>query len=339
MASKKTKPLKQHNYITEARYDMSALQKNIFYLLLSEMQENDNKENVHPYYPYYKINFHELERRMGNKIRMPELMEAVNGLVFRVYKIKEANGDELSSSLISSAENLPEENSIELGVSPMIKPYLLDLKKEYTEFELYTALSLKSKYSKRMYEMLSQYKEQGEFSINVDELKYRLCIIDPETGYDIYSGWNMFEIHVLETPQQELSKHGDIDFTYDLIKTGKRYTAIEFHIKKRSDIKKSSNSETDMNEISKADENEKNSLAEKNDSLKDKLEQGEQENIERGIGQGIEKGVEVGEKLGVEKAQLAIVKNMLYKNYNITEVSSMTGLNIDEIKKLMDNVN
>jgi plasmid replication initiation protein len=323
MASKKAKPLRQHNYITEARYDMSALQKNIFYLLLAEIQEDDNKENVHPFYPYYKINFHELERRMGTKVRMPELMEAVNGLVFRVYKIKEANGDELSSSLISSAENLPEENSIELGVSPMIKPYLLDLKKEYTEYELDTALNLKSKYSKRMYEILSQYKEEGKLSISVDELKYRFCIIDSETGEDIYSGWNMFEMHVLATPQKELKQHGDIEFNYDLIKTGKKYTDIVFHIKKKGSLPNTLNNESDKDKKKKSNEEDKKRIVNEGSALKDEIEIPKQEEFKKGIAKG----------------QLSIIKNMLYKNHTITEVSSLTGLTIDEITRLLENIN
>jgi hypothetical protein len=33
--------LRQHNAITEAHYEMSAIEKNIFYLLISEIQADD----------------------------------------------------------------------------------------------------------------------------------------------------------------------------------------------------------------------------------------------------------------------------------------------------------
>lgn len=36
--------LKQHYTITEARYDMSAIEKNMFYLLLSKIKDDDDPE-------------------------------------------------------------------------------------------------------------------------------------------------------------------------------------------------------------------------------------------------------------------------------------------------------
>jgi plasmid replication initiation protein len=225
MNEKKKKILKQHNAITEARYEMSALEKNIFYLLLAELKDDDPENRI-----YYKINFFELEKKFGKKVTIVELAKAAEGLVFRVYTIKKENGGELDTALVSSVENMPEENSIELGVSPMARPYLLALKKDYTEFQLDTALKLKSKYSKRMYEMLSQHKNEGKITFSVEELKYRLAIVDAKTGQDKYPGWRQFAMHILERPQKELAEHADIAFTYTLKKTGRKYTDIEFHI-------------------------------------------------------------------------------------------------------------
>jgi plasmid replication initiation protein len=228
MTEKKKKLLKQHNAITEARYEMSALEKNIFYMLLAELKDDDPSEKRH-----YKIDISDLEKRIGKKITLPELIKASDGLVFRAYTIKKDSGGELVTSLVSSVENFPEDNSIELGVTSMARPYLLALKKDYTEFELDTALKLTSKYSKRMYEMLSQHKEKGEFALTVEELKYRLAIIDQKTGADKYPEWGMFEKHVLKIPQKELNEHADITFTYAPKKTGRKYTEIEFHIVKK----------------------------------------------------------------------------------------------------------
>ena len=103
----------------------------------------------------------------------------------------------------------------------MAKPYLFALKRNYTEFQLDMALRLKSKYSKRMYEMLSQHREQGVMQISVEELKYRLALKDPKTGKEQYEPWSMFQEHVLTVPQEELEAHTDIRFTYTARKTGK----------------------------------------------------------------------------------------------------------------------
>lgn len=230
MNEKNKKILKQHNAITEARYEISDLEKNIFYMLLAELKDDDPKSKK-----YYKISFSELQDRLKKKLTIPELVKAAEGLVSRVYTIKKENGGRLDTTLISSVENIPEENAIELGIGSMVRPYLLALKKDYTEFELDTALNLTSKYSKRMYEMLSQHKEKREFTLSIEELKYRLAIVDPKTGEDKYPAWNMFEKQILEIPQKELNDHADITFTYTLIKTGRKYTDIVFHVKKKEE--------------------------------------------------------------------------------------------------------
>jgi len=220
------KIIKQHNAITEARYEMSALEKNIFYMLLAELKDDDPEEKK-----YYKLDLKVLERRCGGKkLTVPELVQAAEGLVFRVYTITKENGGTLLTSLISSVTNIPEENCIEVGVGSMVRPYLLALKKDYTEFELDTALRLKSKYSKRMYEMLSQHKKVGKFITSVEELKYRLALINSKTGEDKYPGWGVFSKHILERPQKELNEQTDITFTYTLKKTARKYTDIEFTI-------------------------------------------------------------------------------------------------------------
>lgn len=323
MSNKPVQPLKQHTYITEARHEFSTLQRHIFYMLLAEMKEGDNKEKAPPYYPYYKINFHELERRMGRKIKMDELIEASNGLVFKSYRVNKNQGGELSSCLISSIENLPKENSIELGVDTVIKPYLLDLKKEYTEYELDTLLSLKSKYSKRMYEILSQYKEESNLQISVDELKCILGIFDTKTGEDIYSGWNMFEMNVLETPQKELQEHGDIEFTYDLIKTGKKYTDIAFHIKKKRSISNNPSKAVDTEKKARDNNQEEGKILKDHKSTflhqLDKIEE-----------EAIAKGKQEGIKAGIEKCAL----DMLKRYVDINFIKDITGLSVEEINTL-----
>jgi len=158
------------------------------------------------------------------------LIKASQGLVLRVYSVKKEDGGEMDFKIASSFENLPEEKSIELGVSSMAKPYLLALKEDYTEFELDIALKLKSKYSKRIYEMVCEHKEQGKFVISVEDLKVRFYLLDPKTGEDKYPGWHMFAKHILEIPQKELNEIADLTFNYIPKKTGKKFTHIEFTI-------------------------------------------------------------------------------------------------------------
>lgn len=220
--------IRQHNAITEARYEMSALEKNIFYMLLAAL----NQEVISQRRYYYRISLKELNKRLGSETTVKELMDASQKLLSRVYTIMEKDGGELHTSLISSVSNMPDD-AIEVGVSSMILPYLIALR-EYTEFDLDTALSLKSTYSKRIYEMLSQHLEAGEIYMSVEDLKWRLALSDTKTGADKYPNWANFRKVVLEKSQQELSQKSNLHFSYEAIKTGKKYTHLKFRIAKNA---------------------------------------------------------------------------------------------------------
>ena len=64
--------------------------------------------------------------------------------------------------------------------------------------------------------------------------------------------------------------------------------------------------------------------------VKDGIEQGIKQGIEQGIEKGIEQGIEQG--ITYEKNNTAIA--MLNENIDITIISKITGLTIEEIKKL-----
>ena len=64
------------------------------------------------------------------------------------------------------------------------------------------------------------------------------------------------------------------------------------------------------------------------------IELGKAEGIELGIEKGKAKGIEKGKAEGKTEEKIKIAKNMLSKNYPISDISAMTGLSIDEINSL-----
>ncbi|ONI44349.1 hypothetical protein AN642_02295 [Epulopiscium sp. SCG-B10WGA-EpuloA2] len=62
------------------------------------------------------------------------------------------------------------------------------------------------------------------------------------------------------------------------------------------------------------------------------------EGIEIGLKEGEKKGIAIGEKKGVERgkkeAQLNIAKNLLKNNLDIKNISTITGLSLEEIKNI-----
>jgi plasmid replication initiation protein len=218
----------QDNAITTARYSMSALEKNIMYMVMAQLGKNDPSDR------YYRIVAKDLMQRANKEIRYAEFKEATSRLREREITILKDNGNVLQIGLISSAEYIQGAGIIEIGLDQKIRPYIFELKENFTSFELNMALSLNSKFSKRLYEMLAQFRSTGILRITVLELKERLKLIDSKTGEEQYEKWSAFEKYVIKVAQKELEKHTDIVFDYKLKKTGKRITDIVFQIKQKT---------------------------------------------------------------------------------------------------------
>ena len=218
------KLIKQHNAITTARYEMTAVEKNIVYMLLAQLYEKDTPNKL------YYISVRELQKVLGKVIKYEQVQAATERLIGRVYHIHENKGL-LQISLLASAQYIKGAGKIELELSKKIRPYLFALKRQFTTFRLHMALSLKSKYSKRIYEMLNQFKDTGIMKISVYNLKHRLELIDDKTGKERYTKWSMFIAKVLEIAKREIEEYTNLHFTYELQKTGRKYTDIIFKIK------------------------------------------------------------------------------------------------------------
>ena len=76
----------------------------------------------------------------------------------------------------------------------------------------------------------------------------------------------------------------------------------------------------------------------KTDGYNEGLEQGQKLGLEQGLEQGqklgLEQGLERGQKLGEINEKKEIAKKLKQKNITLEEISEITGLSIDEIKKL-----
>ena len=63
-----------------------------------------------------------------------------------------------------------------------------------------------------------------------------------------------------------------------------------------------------------------------------------QEGVQEGIEKGIRKGIEKGRKEGEYRKTVELVKRMLKANINIQQISDISGLSIEEIEKISEEV-
>ncbi|HCT8112729.1 TPA: RepB family plasmid replication initiator protein [Enterococcus faecalis] len=130
-----------------------------------------------------------------------------------------------------------------------IMPYLIDLKKNFTQYALSDVMELNSKYSIIIYKWLCMYYNQYEHynskggrrtkqleeycnpSISMKELR---ALTDTENEYHRI---NNFEAWVLKKPLAEINEHTHFNVSYEKIKKGRSIDSIQFHISKKQVVK------------------------------------------------------------------------------------------------------
>lgn len=223
MGNSLSKTVYQHNMITQARYDMSVYELNLFFLLLSKLDKTEKSNKL------YRVAIKELEEGVGKEININQLRAATSSLRSKEYCLVQEDGSYLQVGILASAEYMKGEGIIELELSRKMEPYLFELKDNFTTYQLFTALQLNSKYSKRLYQILSQFKHTGYYVTSIEKLKTQLMLIDPKTGKEKYTEFGMLRKKVLDVAMRELTET-DIKFTYKASKKGRKYAKLEFFI-------------------------------------------------------------------------------------------------------------
>lgn len=229
--SKETQKLeiRQHNAITTARYEMSAIEMDISFFLLSKLRSNDTPGTK------YQISVKEMEEATGRQWHHGQFLEATSALRSREY-VFEDNKTILQVGLLASALHRKGEGLIELEISENIRPYLIDLKNNFTSFQLQAAFMLPSKWAKRIYQIISQWKDIGETKqYSIDELKVILHLKDPKNKEkEKYGSIALFKKNVLDIAVDQINKYTDLQTSYVMTKRGRNFTHLRFYVKKQS---------------------------------------------------------------------------------------------------------
>ena len=238
--------LYQDNAITKASYDMSALEKDILLVLISQINRNDKVATS------YFIEAREIIERKGERIDFEDFRKAGFALLTRGFETWLDDERLLQATFISSAVYHKGKGIIEVRVDPNVLALYQDLKKNFTTMQLNMALSLKSKYSKRIYEHASMLKNFTTPSATIDlyELKKRLGVAvfkGDKLIKDVYPNFADFDKRVLKKAQKEIEAT-DVNFTYEplydknCVRGRRKVTAIKFNVVK---VAKEEPAETD----------------------------------------------------------------------------------------------
>ena len=196
----------QANVLTESRYDFNRLEKNALYHIIMQLRkdyietssEQKSYSNMRVQLPEYIL------ADIADERHIKEAREALINLRKRAITIitKETW---TNVGFINWAEHDTKRKIFEIEVSSKIMPYLVDLARQYTVYSLTVAISLKSKWSQRFYELCCQYKNNlkngiPSFHKDIDQLREMFALEDK------YPKIPDFKKYVIDKAQQELQK-------------------------------------------------------------------------------------------------------------------------------------
>lgn len=220
----------QPNQVTNARYDFSSVQKNLIYRVLGELQPLMSKKTIEEKEHLFKFKLKDLAKSNNYDDFITEAKKVIQKPVEYYYSIVGENGKErkwhVLTSLISGIKHELNSEYITIKIPSDAIPFFCYYGlMGFTHLNQTIAITLKSMYSKRLYELCCRWKDKGGFVMPIDELRSVLML---ENKYKLMGH---FKSRILNTAQKELKEKADLWFEYDLKKVDSRsYNVVSFKI-------------------------------------------------------------------------------------------------------------
>ncbi|WP_236683899.1 replication initiation protein [Lactococcus cremoris] len=178
--------------------------------------------------------------------RFKEAVEKMQKQAFFKIKEKKEHGFEFENIVpIPYVKWTDYHDEVTIRFSPEIMPYLINLKKNFTQHALSDISELNSKYSIILYRWLSmnynqyehysakggrreeQVEEYRNPQISIRELREMTDTVNEYKRFDSLEAW------ILKKPLEEINAHTSFTVTYDKVKKGRSIDSIVFHITKK----------------------------------------------------------------------------------------------------------
>ena len=109
-----------------------------------------------------------------------------------------------------------------------LKPFLLNLKENFTSYHLSSIINLKSNYAILTFEILAQARNQGYRNITIKEYRELLKIPDSYKNNDV--------LRLIKKVQKEIRDRTNLQFDFTMKKMAKAFHSINFVVKNNKKV-------------------------------------------------------------------------------------------------------
>ena len=217
----------KHNNLIGYRGFMTNSELKLFSLIVANVREEQKEQ-----FEKYSIDVSILKKQTKHKDFYRYLVDVALRLESRQLKVEKINDRGKRKFIPIRLINKPiiteDSKELEFYLDKDLLPYITNLKKNFTRYQVENILKLRSGYSIRVYELLKQYEKIGVRKVSVADLRGFLGIADEE-----YTRFTNFETRVLKRATREINDLTDIKIGYEKIKKGRKIDSILFTIESK----------------------------------------------------------------------------------------------------------
>lgn len=221
------KVVKANDLIQKSRFSLSLQEQKIILFLISKIKPYDNNfiEQTFDIIEFCKVCG--IEEYNGKNYK--NLKDSIKTLSDKSVWIKTDEKTETIVRWINKAWVYNKSGKIKIRLDDDMKPYLLQLQKRFTQYELLYTLAMKSQYSIRIYELLKSYEYTKSKTFDIDDFR---ILVSAEN----YTRFGDLKRKVLDISMREINQLSDISVNYDIIKKGRKYQQLKFNVSLKENI-------------------------------------------------------------------------------------------------------
>lgn len=207
-------------------FPLGEMEMNIFYMIVAMVKPDDLPGQE------YTIPIKHIEALTGREQKISVLHEACRSLRRRELEINDPNLDFMDTGLLAEAYKIRGKETLKVSLSNSARRFYVNLKERFSSFQLENLLKLKGKHSKRLYILLSAFRDTGEFFCSLEdmiEILTKKVTANGDVKIAKYKAGN-FKSEVLYPSQKEINMHTDVRFEIEDKKTGRKITHFKFLI-------------------------------------------------------------------------------------------------------------
>lgn len=222
---------KANELIQRSRFSLSLQQQKIVLYLISQVTPYDDD------FKLYEFNIQDFCRVCGIDVtsgkNYEDLKTAIKEIRDKSIWVTLEDGRQTTLAWIEKPYIDEGSGTVQIRLDKDMKPFLLQLKENFTSYELIWTLHFKSKYTIRLYELI---KSIHFHELEVYEREYSLDELKRILGAETYRTYQTFKVRVLLPAIEQINTQSDKNVAYVPIKKGRMVDRIRFTISSKDSL-------------------------------------------------------------------------------------------------------